>query len=355
MTVPDHWPDRLIATCNRVATTNDVPGGVVWVGRHDEVLTAFAFENRAIVPQPELATLDTIYDLASLTKPFITATLVMRGVELGLLNLYEPIGRLLPIPDDSPVAETTPISLLTHTSGLPASCVIPEHCISTMEIAQAMAEGGLATEPGTVFTYSDVGFHLLGAIVVSVFDKPLRELAEEHVLIPLGTCDMSYGVADTNLNRTAPTEIVEGELLRGVVHDGAARKVGGVCGHAGLFGTAADCARVCRMILQRGEIDGSRVLMPATVDRMIAPIDVPGNMKRALGWDVDTQWSSPRGEVFPIGGIGHTGYTGPSVWIDPPSGIYIVLMTNRVHPDGTGDSVRLRRLVANVVAASLLP
>ena len=167
--------------------------------------------------------------------------------------------------------------------------------------------------------------------------------------------DTSFCVASGDIWRTAPTERANGEMLRGIVHDPVAREFGGVAGHAGLFGTAHDLARFCRMVIGRGQLEGSRILQPATLDRMVAPVDVGGGNVRALGWDVNTRYSNPRGDILPARGVGHTGFTGPSCWIDAPSGIFIVLMTNRLHPDGQGDAVGLRRRVANVVAATLLP
>ena len=353
--------NRLPELCANAVKRGDVPGGVVWVGRGDETVAAFAFGARTVVPSFELATLDTIYDLASLTKPLVTATLVMQAVEEGRLNLFEPLGSLLPIPESNPVSRSTPRELLLHISGLPAGRKLPASIDSSEDAAvrdalvAAMVDGGLVAEPGAVFVYSDVGFHLLAAVLRGVFGAPLRELAEQRIFEPLGTRDLAYGVSDEKRARTAPTEIIDGELLRGIVHDPPARRLGGVCGHAGLFGTAADIARYCRMILRRGEIDGNRILRPATVDRMVAPVKLPGGKRRALGWDADTQYSNPRGELFPPRGIGHTGFTGPSLWIDPPSGLYVILLTNRVHPDGHGDAVRLRRVLANVVAATMLP
>lgn len=346
--------DMLPGICEAAVAAGETAGGVLWVGEHDSTRTVFPFGSRAVEPVVETMTLDTIFDLASLTKPIVTATLIMRAVERGMISLEDPISRYLPIPPASPVADVTPRLLLLHTSGLPAGRPIPPNASDTSSIVGAMVEGGLACEPGTAFIYSDVGFHLLAAIVESVFAEQIDILAARHVFEPLRTLDLGYGVTPDRRERTAPTEKADGTLLRGVVHDPPARQIGGVAGHAGLFGTAADCSRFCRMILRRGELDGNRILEPATVDRMIAPVQVPGGKLRSLGWDVDTQYSNPRGELFDIGGIGHTGFTGPSIWIDPRSGIYIVLLTSRLHPDGTGNVVRLRRVVANVVAASLL-
>jgi len=341
--------------CRRAAAEGAAPGGVLLVGRGEDTLAEFPFGDRTVAPEREPATLDTIYDLASLTKPIITATLFMQAVEDGLINLMEPIGRWLPIPKENPVAEAMPYHLLLHTSGLPAGRPLPPGDVTPEVLVGAMTKEGLVHPPGTAFIYSDVGYHLLACVLERLYDAPLADLARRRVLCPLGMCDTDYGVAPEKLARCAPTESVEGTCLRGVVHDPAARQMGGVAGHAGLFGTAHDLARYCRMILRRGECAGGRIMEPATLDRMIAPVEVPGGKRRALGWDVDTQYSSPRGELLPARGVGHTGYTGTSLWVDPPTGLFIILLTNRVHPDGHGDVVRLRRLAANVVAAAVLP
>ena len=342
--------------CRRAVDDGETPGGVLLAGLGDEVLTAFAFGDRSVVPTRHEAARETIYDLASLTKPIATGTLVMQAVEQGLLNLMEPVGRWLPTAESHPVASLTPRMLLLHTSGLPAGGAMPPGRLTLADVVQAVCDIGPAQPPDTAFVYSDLGFHLLAALVERVFDEaPFADLVQRRVLEPLRMEETGFAVARRDVDRCAPTETADGEMLQGVVHDPVARQIGGPAGHAGLFGTADDLARYCRMILRRGECDGARVLRPATVDLMIRPVPVPGGGLRALAWDVDTQYSSPRGEVLPPRGVGHTGYTGPSLWIDPPSGLYIVLLTNRVHPDGTGDAVRLRRLVANVIAASVLP
>jgi len=352
--VPDHLA-RLPGICRQAVADGATPGGVLLVGLRDDVLAELAFGDRAILPEREEATVGTVYDLASLTKPIVTATLIMQAAEDGLLNLMEPLGAWLSAPDDSPIASLTARDLLLHTSGLTAGCPVPAGRLTMDDVVGAIHAAGLSQPTGTAFIYSDLGFHLLARVAERVFDHQLDELARERILRPLGMDDTDYGVAPGALPRCAPTEVVDGAPLRGVVHDPVARQLGGVAGHAGVFGTAADLARYARMVLGRGEHGGARILRPATVDRMIAPVSVPGGGRRALGWDVDTQYSSPRGEILPATGVGHTGFTGTSLWVDPPTGLFIILLTNRLHPHGHGSVVRLRRLVANVVAAAVLP
>lgn len=347
--------ERLASVCRGAVERREVPGGVLLVGRQGETLVELAFGRRAVLPQEETATPDTIYDWASLTKPVVTATLFMQAVEEGRVHLHEPLGRGLCIPSDNALSETTARQLLLHISGLPAGHPLPEGGRTRAEYLASMVATGLSAPPETQFVYSDLGFHLLAALVEDVFAESLDTLAEERILKPLRMVDTRYGVKTGDLPRAAPTEEVGGVMLCGTVHDPVARAFGGVAGHAGLFGTAHGLARYCRMVIGRGQFEGSRILQPGTVDRMLEPVAVPGGRLRALGWDVDSQYSSPRGDILPVRGAGHTGFTGPSFWIDPPTGIYIILMTNRVHPDGSGDAVGLRRRVANVVASALLP
>jgi len=347
--------ERLYSVCSRAVADGEVPGGVLIVGRHEETLVELAFGNRAILPLEEPATPDTIYDWASLTKPVVTATLFMQALEEGRVHLWEPLGRWLAVPAGNPLCGVTPRQLLLHISGLPAGLPLPDGGCTRGEYLNLILETGLQNAPDAEFVYSDLGFHLLAAVVEKVYEESLETLAQDRILRPLGMTDTSFCVASGDISRTAPTERANGEMLRGTVHDPVARAFGGVAGHAGLFGTARDLARFCRMVIGRGQLEGSRILQSATLDRMVAPVDVGSGNARALGWDVDTRYSNPRGDIFPVRGVGHTGFTGPSCWIDPPSGIFIVLMTNRLHPDGHGDAVGLRRRVANVVAAALLP
>jgi CubicO group peptidase (beta-lactamase class C family) len=278
----------------------------------------------------------------------------MQALEEGRVHLHEPLSRWLPIPSCNAIGDATPRQLLLHVSGLPAGRPLPTGKLSLNALVGALVEGGLENPPESVFTYSDIGFHLLAALVETVFERPLDELARDRILNPIGMVDTDFGVPPEKICRVAPTEMAGETMLCGQVHDPAARSLGGVAGHAGLFGTARDLARFCRMVLGRGQVDGIRILQSATLDAMIAPVEIPGGNMRALGWDVDTRYSNPRGDILPVRGVGHTGFTGPSFWIDPATGIFIILATNRLHPDGKGDAVALRRRVANVVAAALL-
>jgi uncharacterized protein YbbC (DUF1343 family) len=228
----------------------------------------------------------------------------------------------------------------------------------------------LASPPGSRFTYSDVGYEVLGELVRRVSGKPLDQFAAEKIFRPLGMKDTRFlplpsppgrgaGVRGQpsphpSFSRIAPTEKREGRWMRGEVHDPRAYALGGVAGHAGLFSTADDLARFCRMILNRGRLGATRILSPLGVEALTRPRFYADGDVRTLGWDIATAWSKPRGDLFPPGSFGHTGFTGTSLWLDPTTDTFVVLLSNSVHPDGKGDVRRLRAAVSNIVAAAIL-
>ncbi len=233
------------------------------------------------------------------------------------------------------------------------------------ETAIALAVEEVPTSrPGARFVYSDINFFLLGDIVQRVSGQPLDRFARAHVFEPLGMKDTMFNPPASAASRIAPTESCtplgwpcqgpDMAMLRGVVHDPTARRMGGVAGHAGLFSTAADLATFCRMLLGGGAFQGTRILSPLAVEKMTSAAvpDLETNA-RGLGWDIDSTFSSNRGELLPIGSFGHTGFTGTSIWIDPLTEMFVIFLSNRVHPDGKGDVTPLRARVATVAAAAM--
>jgi len=363
---------------------HDLPGAVVLVGRGDTVVYRRAFGQRAVAPAAEAMTEDTIFDLASLTKVVATTTSVMKLMEEGRIRLNDPVATFIPEFGRYGKAGITISQLLTHTSGLRPDLELEVEFSGAEEAIRRAVEEVPASPPGERFIYSDINFFLLGDIVRRVSGERLDRYVKTQVFDPLGMKDTGFLPAEPLRARIAPTERcrtlawpcgpsmppgtalsgraetskgggAEVPFLRGVVHDPTARRMDGVAGHAGLFSTAADLSRFCRMLLGGGRLDGVRVLSAATVARMIAP-STPAGMRdvRGLGWDLDSSYSTNRGELFPIGSFGHTGFTGTSLWIDPASGSYVVFLSNRVHPDGKGDVNALRGRVATVAAAALL-
>jgi CubicO group peptidase (beta-lactamase class C family) len=208
--------------------------------------------------------------------------------------------------------------------------------------------------PGTKFVYSDVGYMTLGEIIRRVSGKPENEFVATEIYKPLGLKDTGYLPPKNKWNRCAPTEFRHGELLQGQVHDPTAWEMKGVAGHAGLFSTADDMAVICQMFLNNGEFNGVRIFKPETIKLMTTNQSPIANQERGFGWDIGSSYSSQRGQVFPKEGYGHTGWTGPSVWVDPASQTFVILLCNRNHPDGKGNVGRLRSQVSNIVATSMV-
>jgi uncharacterized protein YbbC (DUF1343 family)/CubicO group peptidase (beta-lactamase class C family) len=341
-----------------------LPGAVVVVGRGDRILYQKAIGNRAVTPSAEPMTLDTIFDLASLTKVVATTTSVMVLVEQGRIRLSDRVSTYVPGFERYGKADITIRHLLTHVSGLRPDVDLAEMWMG-YETAIALAVDEVPTSrPGERFVYSDINFFLLADIVQRVSGQPFDQFARARIFEPLGMKDTMFNPPASLVSRIAPTESCtqygwpcqgpEMTMLRGVVHDPTARRMGGVAGHAGLFGTANDLAVFCRMVLGGGALPGVRILSPLAVEKMTsaASPDREANT-RGLGWDIDSTFSSNRGELLPVGSFGHTGFTGTSLWIDPTTGLFVIFLSNRVHPDGKGDVTPLRAQVATVAAASI--
>ncbi len=339
-----------------------LPGAVVLIGRGDRILYEKAIGNRALVPAQEPMTLDTIFDIASLTKVVATTTSVMMLVEEGKIRLSDRVSSFIPGFERYGKADITIRHLMTHMSGLRPDVDLADMW-SGYETAIGLAIEEVPTSSaGERFVYSDINYFLLGDIVRRVSGEPLDRFAHDRIFAPLGMKDTMFLPPATTWPRIAPTESCtplgwpcEGpgmSMLRGVVHDPTARRMGGVAGHAGLFSTAADLTIFCRMLLNGGAYRGARVLSPLTVAKMTTPATAPGERSvRGLGWDIDSAYSSNRGELLPVGSFGHTGFTGTSLWIDPVTDMFVIFLSNRVHPDGKGDVTPLRARVATIAAS----
>ena len=331
----------------------DCPGAVVVVVHEDAVIYRKAFGRRAVSPAPAAMTVDTIFDMASLTKPIATATSVMHLIEAGKLRLSDRVAKFWPEFAANGKADVTVEHCLLHTSGLTADNAESDYAGDRAAALGRVAALPLEAAPGARFKYSDVGFIVLGELVGRVGGVPLDQYAQAHVFAPLKMIDAGYTPAAALRPRVAPTGPRKGEIIHGDVHDPRAFRLGGVAGHAGLFASADDLVRYARMILRGGELDGVRVLGPLTTQLFTEPRPVPGGL-RTRGWDCDTSYSSPRGELFPAGsGFGHTGFTGTSIWFDPPTRSAVMILTNRVHPADKGNVTELRRQVATVVASAM--
>lgn len=340
---------QLDAAIDQAIREDRIPGAVLIVGHNGEVVHRKAYGRRAVVPQIEAMTIDTVFDCASLTKVIATTSSLMKLFEQGKLRLDERVTQYLP-EFQRGKSGITIRNLMTHFSGMrPDLDLTPAWSGYETGIGMALMEKP-TTPPGTRFVYSDINFILLGEIVRRLSGETLDVFARRSIFEPLGMSETMFLPPASLRDRIAPTETP----LRGVVHDPTARFMGGVAGHAGLFSTADDLARFCEMMLGRGTRQGARIFSPLTVEKFTtpqSPLDQP--ILRGLGWDIDSPFSSNRGELFPIGSYGHTGFTGTSVWIDPYSQSYVILLTNSVHPAHRPPISSLRRRVATIAAAAL--
>ncbi len=363
-TVDLHKLDAIEPLVKAAIAEKKLPGAVVLIGRGDRILYQRAIGSRALVPAVEAMSIDTIFDLASLTKVVATTTSVMMLIERGKLRLNDRVSTFIPGFERYGKADITIRHLLTHMSGLRPDLDLGEAWTGS-DTAIALAVEEVPTTPaGQRFVYSDINFFLLGDIVRRVSGQTLDKFAEQEIFDPLGMRDTVFLPSASLRPRIAPTESclpfawpcqgAETQMLRGVVHDPTARRMGGVAGHAGLFSTAADLAIFCRMLLAGGVYHGARVLSPLAVEKMTSPTIGDDPNVRGLGWDIDSSYSSNRGELLPVGSFGHTGFTGTSLWIDPATDMFVVFLSNRVHPDGKGDVTPLRARVATVAASAIL-
>ncbi len=339
-------------------------GAVVLVGHQGEVVYERAFGARSVDGPNDPMTLDTLFDLASLTKVVATTMSVMVLVEDGRVRLRDTVATYIPEFARHGKEPITVEHLLTHVSGLRPDLPLEEVFEGVATAIARVSDELPESPPGERFIYSDLNFILLGEIVRRVTGETVDRFARRRIFEPLGMTDTRFMPPVALAPRIAPTEAcaplawpcggLGSEMLRGRVHDPTARRMGGVAGHAGLFSTAADLARFCFMLLRGGVLDGVRVLAPRTVARM-TEVSTPPHLldRRGLGWDIDSRFSSNRGDLFPVGSFGHTGFTGTSLWLDQSSDTFVVFLSSRLHPDGTGNVTSLRGRVATVVASAL--
>jgi CubicO group peptidase (beta-lactamase class C family) len=343
----------------------EIPGAVVTVGRRGRVIFNGAFGRRAVQPLPEPMTRDTVFDMASLTKVMATAPSIMILVEQGKLRLDDKVKRYLPKFVGGGKDAVTVRQLMTHYSGLRADFDLSKRWWGSAAALDELWTETVQGDPGKDFTYSDLNFIALGEIIRAITGEGLDVYSRHAIFEPLGMKDTGFNPPATWRPRIAPTEtrsrslqylkgapVFTPEILRGEVHDPTAWRMEGVAGHAGLFSSARDTAIFAQMLLNGGIYRGKRILSQLAVSAMTSPQPPRTGALRGLGWDVETTFSSPRGDLLP-GGFGHTGFTGTSLWVCPAADLFVSILTNRVHPDGRGDATHLRAVIANVVAASI--
>jgi len=356
--------DRIDQLVEAAISAGDLPGAVVLVWHQGATVYHKAFGQRSVTPVSEPMTPDTIFDLASLTKVVATAPAVMMLVEDGLIRLRDPVSRYIPGFDRYGKARITVEHLLTHLSGLRPDFPLEEEFQGYETAITRAIDERPVDPPGTRVVYSDINFIVLAEIVARVSGEPFDRFVERRLFEPLGMNETGFLPTRDERPRIAPTEPCRplgwpcgdagASMLRGTVHDPTARRMGGVAGHAGVFAPADDLARFGEMLLAGGAFDDARVLSSLTVARMTRPATPPSMAdRRGLGWDINSRYSSNRGDLFSSDSYGHTGFTGTSIWIDPATQTVVIFLSNRVHPDGTGDVVGLRGRVSTLAAAAV--
>jgi len=362
---------RMDAIIQTSIEKKELPGAVVLVARHGKVVWRKAYGARAVEPRREPMTLDTIFDLASLTKVVATTTSIMILIEQGKVRLSDPVIQFIPEMKGGGRDAITIEQLMEHLSGFAPDFDLRDRWTGYDEAMKRLYREPLRNQPGTRFVYSDINYIALGEVVHRVSGQMLDVFARQNIFAPLGMRDSGFNPDAKLQTRIAPTEKrraqmnylgdsgadagSEGEQwLRGQVHDPTSFRMNGVAGHAGLFSTADDLAIFCQMLLAGGVYNGARILGPMTIAAMTQPHAVAENgAARGLGWDIATTFSTNKGDLFPLGSFGHTGFTGTSIWIDPASDSFVIFLSNRVHPNGKGDVASLRGRVASIVASSI--
>lgn len=336
--------------------THKAPGIVLAVGHDGKIVHKYVYGHRALTPTQETMTWDTHFDMASLTKPCMTALSILQLYEKKLIDIDDPVVKYLPEFSDINKNKITLRLLLTHYSGLPPDISLTDKWIGKNSAFQRIMDTSLINTPGDKFVYSDINFIILGFIVEKVSHMSLSDYVYKNILLTMNMTQSGY-LPDTALRSIiAPTQYDDrGILLRGIVHDPTARRMGGVAGNAGFFSDAHDMCLYAQALLDR--LAGRPSLFPlsrAMLKLMVSP-QQPEDKKdlRGLGWDIKTRYSTPNGDVFSSNSFGHTGFTGTSLWIDPDNDSYILILTNRVHPNGSGNVVKLRYDIARSAFMSL--
>jgi uncharacterized protein YbbC (DUF1343 family)/CubicO group peptidase (beta-lactamase class C family) len=330
----------------------NLPGCVVVIGRHDGIALAKAYGHRQIEPTAEAMTLDTVFDMASLTKPVATASSIMLLVERGQLRLGDAVATYIPEFGQSGKEAITIEQLLTHQGGLIADNPLKDYEHGTDE-AWARIWKLKPVEPvGTKFVYSDVGFIVLGEVVRRVTGQSINEFSRTNIFEPLDMSETGYLPEESLRQRSATTEKRDDKWMRGEVHDPRAYLLGGVAGHAGLFSTAGDLSHYAQMMLNEGNYNGRQILSPTTIVEMRRPRMV-GDQRRALGWDSRSKYSTNRGELMSDSAFGHGGFTGNGLWIDPKLNLFVIFLSTRLHPDGEGNVNPLIGRIGSIASAAI--
>jgi uncharacterized protein YbbC (DUF1343 family)/CubicO group peptidase (beta-lactamase class C family) len=344
-----------------------MPGCVVCIGRRGKIVLLKAYGNKQLQPSELPMTTDTVFDMASITKPVATATSVMLLVERGQLKLGQRVAEIIPEFASNDKESITIFDLLTHQSGLLPDNAVKDYEQGREEAIQKICGLSLQAPTGTRFIYSDVNFIMLGEIIRRITGKSVHEFSQQNIFQPLAMGETGYLPRAELKARAAPTEQRDGKWIQGEVHDPRAYLLEGIAGHAGLFSTAEDLAIYAQMMIGGGEYGGVRVLAPRTVATMTRGYKILGGSRstmegvppnppsflRGLGWDKRSGYSINRGELMTDAAFGHGGFTGTVLWIDPDLELFVIFLSNRVHPDGKGLVNPLAGRIGTVAAGAI--
>jgi uncharacterized protein YbbC (DUF1343 family)/CubicO group peptidase (beta-lactamase class C family) len=335
---------------------NTVPGAVVFVGHDGHVVFQKAYGNRSTIPAPNAMTEDTIFDMASLTKVIATTTAVMQLYQQGRFRLNDPLSKYLPEFAGDGKKDITIRQIMTHYSGLPPDLDLAYPWTGKQTAYDLAFAVKPDRPPGTAFRYSDINFIMMGALVERLSGMTLDTYTEKYVFAPMGMDHTRFLPPDSWRADIAPTQYDENHhLLQGVVNDPTSRRMGGVAGHAGLFSTASDLSIFAQNLLDLLAGRPSKFpLNRLTAEKMTTPQNpATGVALRGLGWDIESPFSGNRGELFPVGSFGHTGWTGTDIWMDPWSDTYVIFLSNRNYPDRRPNTIPLEAKLANAAAEAL--
>jgi len=358
---------RVDAVIQTAIDNGDIPGAVLLVTRHNKVAYRNAYGFKQLLPEKQKMEVGTVFDLASITKPVATATSAMVLIDCGQLRLLDKVSDFVtgfsPWLDDSTHKKTDVrvIHLMTHTSGLPPYAPVEELKQKYGTPAPDSLLAHIAAmpkhhKPGTYFKYSCLNFITLQRIIEKISGQSLKDFSAQNIFEPLKMNNTKMLPQGEFASLCAPTQLLEEEgLLRGKVHDPLARvMMGCISGNAGLFSDVDDLAIFAAVMLNKGAWNGQRILSPAAVAAFTTIPQGYEKFGRSLGWDLSSAYSSNQGDLFSDKTFGHTGYTGTSLIIDPETETAVIFLTNRVHPNDKGHVVRIRSLVANVVAGAIV-
>ncbi len=326
--------DSLSLYLNKSIADSVFPGCAISIGYQGRLIYEKSFGHFTYDPSSPEVEINSIFDLASVTKVVATTTTAMILYDQARLNLDQKVSEIVPAFKGREKEKVTIRHLLTHTSGLPGWVKFYLNLEGKERIVQEICETELINEPGTVFVYSDLGMILMQRVLETIAQKSLDRLVKDYLTTPLGMTRTFYNPDSSIKNEVIPTEISDWHkiLVHGFVHDENTFAMGGVSGHAGLFSTIQDLSIYCQMYLNGGIYDGKRIIKEETIKLFTSRQNIVEGSTRALGWDTRSEKHSMAGEYMSKHAFGHSGFTGTSIWIDPKNQVFVVLLSNRVHP-----------------------